>query len=508
MPRADKPVLLLILDGWGLGTDPQNSAIDLAHTPTWDRLWRDWPHTRLIPHGTHVGLMEGQMGNSEVGHLNLGAGRIVRQDLLELFRLIRDGELATHPALKAFLAPLADNGGTLHFVGLFSDGGVHSHIEHLVGLAQQAAAAGVQRIAIHALTDGRDTAPHIAEQYFERAARELPDNAFFATLGGRYYLMDRDHRWERTQQHWDVITHGMGPVAKDWQTAMAAARGRDEGDEFITPTVLGDYAGFAANDRILCFNFRADRMRQSVEAWSQPEFSEFERGDYTVLPLFSVRRYESHFDNPVLITRDTVDETLAQLLSRHGMTTYKSAETEKYAHVTYFFNGGMEAPWPGEDRVLVPSPKVATYDLQPQMSVNEVTDRLVADLRQSGHDLYVVNFANGDMVGHTGVKQACSAACEAVDSCLARVMEAAQWGERISVIVTADHGNCDVLSWPDGSPHTQHSMNDSPLVLVSAPRRELKQPQEWSLRDVAPTVIELLGIQQPASWDGTSLLED
>lgn len=508
MPRADKPVLLLILDGWGLGTDPQNSAIDLAHTPTWDILWRDWPHTRLIPHGVHVGLSPGQMGNSEVGHLNLGAGRIVRQDLLELNRMIAAGELAAHSALNAFLDPLAANGGTLHLVGLFSDGGVHSHIEHLLGLIRQAAARGVSRIAIHALTDGRDTAPRIAEAYFERVQRELPPQAFFATLGGRYYLMDRDHRWERTQQHWDVITHGMGPLAKDWQTAMATARLRDEGDEFITPTVLGDYAGFAANDRILCFNFRADRMRQSVAAWSQPEFGEFDRADYAPLPLFSVRRYEAHFDNPVLITRDTVDETLAQLVSEHGLTTYKSAETEKYAHVTYFFNGGLEAAWPGEDRVLVPSPKVATYDLQPQMSVSEVTDKLVEDMQQSGHDLYVVNFANGDMVGHTGVKAACIAACEAVDFCLARVMEAAEWGERISVIVTADHGNCDVLTWPDGSPHTQHSMNDSPLVLVSAPRHALNAPAEWSLRDVAPTVIELLGIPQPQSWDGTSLLDN
>ncbi|MCB1220534.1 MAG: 2,3-bisphosphoglycerate-independent phosphoglycerate mutase [Planctomycetales bacterium] len=508
MPRADKPVLLLILDGWGLAEDPSNSAIDLANTPTWDRIWREYPHTRLIPHGTHVGLMEGQMGNSEVGHLNLGAGRVVRQDLLEVTRLIDAGELATHGPLNEFLAPMHDSGGTLHFIGLFSDGGIHSHINHLLGLARHAASVGVRRIAIHALTDGRDTAPKCCEQYFELAQRELPDNAFFASVGGRYFLMDRDHRWERTQQHWDVITHGMGPVARDWQTAVAAARNRDEGDEFITPTVIGDYAGFEADDRILCFNFRADRMRQSVAAWTQPDFEGFDRGDYSPLPLFSVRRYEAHFGNPVLISRDTVDETLAQVVSQHGLTTYKSAETEKYAHVTYFFNGGLEKPWPGEERVLVPSPKVATYDLQPEMSVSEVTDRLVEDMQQQGHDLYVVNYANGDMVGHTGVKQACIAACETVDACLRRVLDEAGWGEQVTVIVTADHGNCDVLTWPDGTPHTQHSMNDSPFVLVSEPRRELKPPAQWSLRDVAPTILELLGIDKPASWDGSSLLDD
>ena len=508
MPRAGKPVLLLILDGWGLAEDRSNSAIDLANTPTWDTLWRDWPHTQLIPHGEHVGLVKGQMGNSEVGHLNLGAGRIVRQDLQEISRLIREGELAAHGPLNDFLAPLKDSNGTLHFVGLFSDGGIHSHIEHLFGLIRHASARGVQRIAIHALTDGRDTAPRCCEQYFERMQRELGELAAVASVGGRYYLMDRDRRWERTQQHWDVITHGMGPVAKDWQTAIATARNRDEGDEFITPTVIGDYAGFAPDDRILCFNFRADRMRQSVAAWTQPGFEGFDRGDYKLHPLFSVRRYEADFANPVLISRDIVEETLAEVVSRAGLTSYKSAETEKYAHVTYFFNGGLEEPWPGEERVLVPSPKVATYDLQPRMSVNEVTDRLVEDLRLEGHDLYVVNFANGDMVGHTGVKEACIAACEAVDACLRRVLDAAAWGDKVSVIVTADHGNCDVLTWPDGTPHTQHSMNDSPLVLVSEPRRELKPPAEWSLRDVAPTVLELLGIPQPASWDGVSLLDN
>jgi 2,3-bisphosphoglycerate-independent phosphoglycerate mutase len=525
-----KPVLLLILDGWGLaGTgDPArpdlvsslaNSAIELARTPVWHKLWRDWPHVELLPHGSAVGLTDGQMGNSEVGHLNLGAGRVVWQDLLAATKLIESGGLATHPAWQGWLGDWRKAGDELHFIGLFSDGGVHSHIKQLRGLAQSAAQSNPgARIWIHALLDGRDTAPRIAEQYFESAREWLPPSASFATLGGRYFGMDRDKRWERVKLAWEAIVQGRGQRCSDWRSAMALAREHDEGDEFATPTVLGDYAGMrGASARVCCFNFRADRARQLSEAFMLPGFEGFERGTYPRISMFTLKRYRDDLQCPVLLEDHPVDETLAQVVSRHASIRggqariYKSAETEKYAHVTYFFNGGREEPWPGEERALVPSPQVATYDLKPEMSVNEVTDKLRAALESGAHDLYVVNFANGDMVGHTGVREACIAACEAVDACLGRVLDACGWGSRVSAIITADHGNCDVLSWPDGTPHTQHSMNNSPLVLVSEPRRGLRAAQRegappWSLRDVAPTILDLLGIAQPECWDGESLL--
>ena len=506
MESARKPVLLLILDGWGLGTDPDNSAIELAETPVWDRLWAEWPSTRLIPHGELVGLTEGQMGNSEVGHLNLGAGRIVYQDLLAMTKLISTGGLATHDAWNAFLDRVLDREGALHFVGLFSDGGIHSHIEHLFGMVDHAFSRGHSDIFIHALTDGRDTEPAIASRYFDLAQQRLPNSAKLATLGGRYYLMDRDKRWDRTEKHWNAITYGEGLQYPDWQSALKDARARNETDEFITPCVLGGYMGIEEGSAVVCFNFRSDRMRQSVDAWTDPAFNEFERGAFTNVDLFSARRYRSDFDNPTLLSDRRVDNTLVELLSQRGISVYKSAETEKYAHVTYFFNGGREEPWPGEDRVLVDSPKVATYDLQPEMSVYEVTQKLCDMMRLRSHDLYVVNFANGDMVGHTGVRSACIRACEAVDRCLGRVLEAGGWGSEVTMIVTADHGNCDVLTWPDGTPHTQHSMNEVPFVLVSDPRHRLEKPDGWSLRDVAPTILGLMGIDKPDDWDGSSLL--
>jgi 2,3-bisphosphoglycerate-independent phosphoglycerate mutase len=562
-----KPVLLLILDGWGLASKesggPQNSAVELAHTPVWDHLWKSglFPTTRLIPHGALVGLTPGQMGNSEVGHLNIGAGRIVYQDLVAITRMIQYGEFARHKALNAFLHTCWESGAALHFIGLFSDGGVHSHIDHLYGLIEYACHRGVRKFWIHALLDGRDTPPRQAEQYFEQAEDWLPACAGFATLGGRYFGMDRDRRWDRVQLAWEAIAHGVGadgvrpsggsldrgqtPSAPTWQQALAAARARDEGDEFVTPTVLDGYPGIADGDHVLFFNFRADRMRQLVSCFTKPAQSElhaamaaateenessvpapksdldapgFDRGRIPRVEVMSATHYRADFTFPVLLDGDTVAEGLVEIVSRHKLATYKLAETEKYAHVTYFFNGGREEPWPGEERVLVASPKVATYDLQPQMSLPEVTARLVLALRERRHSLFVVNFANPDMVGHTGVKAACIRACEAVDAALQEVMEAAEWGERVACIVTADHGNCDQLTWPDGSPHTQHSMNDVPVVVVGAPAgMKLRQPgllqdayhhdrANLALCDLAPTVLALLGIAQPESWTGVSLL--
>ena len=537
-----KPVLLLILDGWGLGEDPSNSAIEQAKTPVWHRIWEEYPRTKLVPFGESVGLTEGQMGNSEVGHLNLGAGRVVYQDLVAITKLVDSGGLAKHERLNEFLDGVGD--GTLHFVGLLSDGGVHSHIDHLIGLANYVASRAGQdlaptKICIHVLLDGRDTPPAIAEQYFEYASSRLPAAASFATLAGRYFGMDRDKRWLRTKRAWDAIVHGTGAWASDWQTAMDQARRWDTGDEFVAPTVLGSYRGMKPGDSVICFNFRADRMRQMVEAFVSEKFEGFDRGNNPHPRLFTFTHYRDDFDIPVLLTYEPVEQTLAQVCSEAGLKVYKSAETEKYAHVTYFFNGGREEPWQGEDRVLIPSPKVATYDLKPEMSVYEVTDKLVAAIESGDYDCFVVNYANGDMVGHTGVIPAEIRACEAVDECLGKVLAAADWGKRAAVIVTADHGNCDVMRWPDGTPHTQHSMNLVPVVLVSDPRIELcpfaeepehhgqlddhlekgleragepiqngdARPETWSLCDIAPTVLDLLGIEKPRSWTGVSLLK-
>ena len=550
-----KPVLLLILDGWGLASPESggngNSAIELADTPVWDKLWRSgqYPTTRLIPHGALVGLTPGQMGNSEVGHLNLGAGRVVYQDLVAISRLIQLGEFQKHKALNAFLSTCWEQSAALHFVGLFSDGGVHSHIDHLYGLVDYAKHRGIKRIWLHALLDGRDTPPQKAEEYFKQAQDWLPEGVAFATLGGRYYGMDRDKRWERIAQAWEVIAHGVSAVGahgcapadaskaeeradirpplryEDWPSAMAAARARGEGDEFVTPCVLGDYPGIADGDHVFCFNFRADRMRQLVSCFTGAAGDNapgFDRGRVPQVALMSATQYRDDFTFPVLLDSHIVKETLVEVLAGLGLSSFKCAETEKYAHVTYFFNGGREAPWPGEERVMVPSPHVATYDLQPEMSLPSVTDKLVEALTARRHALYVVNFANGDMVGHTGVKAAELRAVQTVDSALQRVLDAAGWGERVACLITADHGNCDQLTWPDGSPHTQHSMNDVPVVLVdgAAGRTEtLRQPgphqdahgeerANLALCDIAPTILALLEVAQPESWNGVSLLPE
>jgi 2,3-bisphosphoglycerate-independent phosphoglycerate mutase len=516
MAENVNPVLLLILDGWGLAADDANSAIAMANTPTWDKLMANYPWTRLTTHGVSVGLIEGQMGNSEVGHLNLGAGRVVYQDLLHIKRMIEDGEIDAHAHMNRFLRACSRGSSVLHLVGLFSDGGVHSHIDHLRGFIQIARRRGIKRIWVHALTDGRDTAPRIAERYFEDIGYKMPAGVGFATVGGRYYAMDRDRRWDRTLLAWECIVHAEAPRYPVWEDALAAARSRDEGDEFITPSVVGDFNGIQDGDFVMFYNFRADRMRQLVSAFLFDEFDGFERGRIPMTRTFSVRRYRDDFHNDVLLEDDFVTETITEVLSKRGLKVYKSAETEKYAHVTYFFNGGRELPWPGEDRQLVQSPYVATYDLKPEMSVYEVTDQLVQRLKARDHSLYVVNFANGDMVGHTGIKPACIKAAEAVDHCLEQVLGAVHWGKETSVIITADHGNLDELTFPDGGPNTQHSMNDVPLLLVTDPRRELKAPEEaadgsprkkWTLCDVAPTIMALLGEDCPKSWDGISLLK-
>ncbi len=501
-----KPVLLLILDGWGIGEDPASDAIALAETPTWDKLLEQYPHTRLITNGPHVGLIEGQMGNSEVGHLNLGAGRVVYQDILAIKNMLEGGEVSASAPLNQFLRDCSRGSSVLHFIGLLSDGGVHSHLIHLRGLISLARRRGVRRIYIHALTDGRDTPPTVAERYFAQVSDKMPSGVGFATLGGRWYGMDRDRRWERTQRHWEAIVHGQGLRYDTWEAAMAAARGRKEGDEFVQPSVIGDYAGINDDDFVLFFNFRADRMRQLVSAFLIDEFDGFERGRIPRTRTFTMRRYRQDLDSEVLLRDEPVADTIVEYLSGRGMTVYKSAETEKYAHVTYFFNGGREDPWPGEKRVLIQSPQVATYDLKPEMSAYEVADQLVQHLKQQSHDLFVVNFANGDMVGHTGVREAAIKAVHAVDHCLEQILGAVHWGRDVDVIVTADHGNCEQLAFTDGSPHTQHSMSDVRLVLVSEPRRELKPPDGWSLCDVAPTIMGLWDIEPPESWTGTSLL--
>jgi len=515
MPSTAKPALLLILDGWAIGPDPAIDAIAQARTPTWDRLLAEYPSTSLVTHGEAVGLVKGQMGNSEVGHLNLGAGRVVFQDLLLIKRMIASGKIESHEKLRGFMGACSQGSGRLHMLGLFSDGGVHSHIDHLKGFVDLARRRGVRHIWLHCLLDGRDTAPRCAEGYFRKFGDKMPSGVNYATLGGRWFGMDRDRRWDRTRRHWDAIVHGDGLHAADWREALSAARARDEGDEFVTPTVLGGFPGINDGDYVLCYNFRGDRMRQLVAAFSEDDFDGFDRGRVPKTRLFSVRRYRADFANDVLLEDSVLKDTVAEVMSSRGLKLYKSAETEKYAHVTYFFNGGREQLWPGEDRILIQSPMVATYDLKPEMSIYEVTDQLVQHLKRKDHDLFVVNFANGDMVGHTGNMEACIKAANAVDHCLEQILGSVHWGADADVVITADHGNCEELRFPDGSPSTQHSMNDVPLIVVSDPRRELRQPEEaqhlgrgcWALCDVAPTVFELMGQPIPESWNGASLLK-
>jgi 2,3-bisphosphoglycerate-independent phosphoglycerate mutase len=500
-------VALVILDGWGLAPDGPGNAVSLADTPVFDSLWSSHAHTELTACGRAVGLPEGQMGNSEVGHLNLGAGSVVRQDLTRIDDAIEDGSLGSNEALLASFEA-ARSSGRLHLLGLVSRGGVHAGIEHLRALISLAAEHEVPEILLHAFTDGRDTLPDSGAGYVEEAEGWLRSTGRgrIATVSGRYYAMDRDKRWDRTKLAYDALVHGRGavPEASSGVEAVRAAYSREETDEFVKPTVVGDEGRIRDGDVVLFFNFRPDRARQLTRALGEAGFDEFDRGsDAPRVHLTTLTEYQEEFDYPVAFPPDRPQTTLASYLASHCMHQLHVAETEKYAHVTYFFNGGEEHPYEGEERELVDSPRdVPTYDHKPEMSARAAADAFVRHWTGEDYRFGIINFANPDMVGHTGVIPAAVAAIEAVDACLGDVVRAVRerGGE---LIVTADHGNADHMLEPDGSPNTAHSLNPVPLI-VTADVPGLRSG--GVLADVAPTVLDLLGVEKPEGMTGESLV--
>ena len=504
-----RPVVLAILDGWGAREQREMNAILLATTPNLDRLYRAGPHALLDASELSVGLPSGQMGNSEVGHMNLGAGRVVLQDLPRIDQAIEDGSLTSGARFEAFVAALRESGGRAHLLGLLSPGGVHSHQAHMAALANALLAAGVP-VAVHAFLDGRDTPPRSALEFLAdfQAASEAP----VATVSGRYYAMDRDKRWERLLRAYQTLV--LGRAAPATESAASARQAIEQayqagsGDEFVPPTAVGDYAGMADGDGILMANFRTDRAREILHALLDPAFDGFER-DRTVrfAAALGLVSYSEELDRlmPAILPPVELDASLGEIVSNAGKTQLRIAETEKYAHVTFFFNGGQEAEFDGEERILVPSPKVATYDLQPEMSAPEVTERLCDAVASGRFDLIVVNYANGDMVGHTGELAAAIRAVETVDACLGRLTESvvAAGG---CLLITADHGNAEQMSDPaTGQPHTAHTMNPVPVLLVNAPPW-VAGLSDGRLADIAPTLLDLMKLPVPSQMTGRSLI--
>ncbi|KAB2886589.1 MAG: 2,3-bisphosphoglycerate-independent phosphoglycerate mutase [Albidovulum sp.] len=501
-----KPVVLCILDGWGLNPATRGNAVALADTPVFDRIIAACPHAQLVTHGPDVGLPTGQMGNSEVGHTNIGAGRVVAMDLGQIDLAIEDRSFFSNAAITAFVQSLKASGGTAHLMGVISDGGVHGHIDHVVAACEMVTAAGVP-VALHAVTDGRDVAPKSADGFVADLTRRLPAGAFLATVTGRYFAMDRDNRWERVSRAYEAMVKGKGLSSASPATAVAEAYARGETDEFIPPTVIGGYGGAKDGDGFFCLNFRADRAREILLAVGEDDFAGFDRGTRphwaALLGMVDYSRTHDAFMAAAYPKRPVVN-TLGAWVAAHGLRQFRLAETEKYPHVTFFLNGGKEAPEAGEDRYMAPSPKVATYDLKPEMSAPEVTDHLVAAIG-GGYDLIVVNYANPDMVGHTGVLSAAIAAVEEVDRGLGRAVAALEKA-RGAMIVTADHGNCEVMIDPaTGGPHTAHTTNPVPVILVGGPAGA--RLRDGRLADLAPTLLDLMGLPLPPEMTGRSLIE-
>jgi 2,3-bisphosphoglycerate-independent phosphoglycerate mutase len=502
-----RPVMLVILDGFGWREDAADNAVLQAQTPTFHRLWESGPHGFLHTSGEAVGLPAGQMGNSEVGHLNIGAGRVVMQDLPRIGGAIARGEIKQAPALTDLIQKLKDSGGTCHLIGLVSPGGVHSHQDHAVALAKILEDAGVPT-RVHAITDGRDTPPQSAAQDLDRLLTALPKSARVATVCGRYYAMDRDKRWERVAKAYNAIVDAEGPRFADAQAVIADAYASKTFDEFILPAVVGDYHGMQDGDGVLCFNFRADRVREILGAILEKDFSGFARKRAVrLVAAVGMTQYSDELDHimAAIFPSQTLKNILGEVVAAAGRTQLRMAETEKYPHVTYFLNGGREEPYRGEDRIMVPSPKVATYDLQPEMSAPELTDKAVAAIDSGKYDLIVLNYANPDMVGHTGNLAAAIKAVETVDAGLGRIAQAIERAGG-ALVVTADHGNCELMRDPQtGGPHTAHTTNPVPVVLFGARNRALVA--EGRLADLAPTLLELMGLPKPREMTGASLLE-
>ncbi len=511
------PVALIILDGWGINQSREGNAVSLADTPYIDSLFAAYPHTQLRCSGEAVGLPEGQMGNSEVGHLNLGGGRVVYQDITRINRAVANGEMGSNPEFQKAFAVANQDGHALHLLGLVSDGGVHSSLDHLEAIIAAAEAAGVERIFIHAFLDGRDTPPDSGAGYLKQLEDFLNAHpaGVIASVGGRYWGMDRDKRWDRVKKAYDALVKGQGRHSGDLITTVEEAYSQDEFDEFIKPTVRVDEHDqpmglIADGDAVIFFNFRADRARELTWVFNDPGFKEFDVSGRPKLGYYvCMTQYDAHLDVPVAFPPQTVNDTLAETVAAAGKSQLHIAETEKYAHVTFFFNGGVEDPVPGEDRVLIPSPKeVATYDQKPAMSAKEVTDEVLERIAADRYDLIVMNYANGDMVGHTGVLAAAIEAMETLDRCLARVVPAIlEAGGR--ALVTADHGNAEQMIDPEtGGPYTAHTVsNPVPLILVDPERTGARLREGGALCDVSPTVLELMGLPQPAAMTGRSLIE-
>ncbi|MBP1876296.1 2,3-bisphosphoglycerate-independent phosphoglycerate mutase [Ensifer adhaerens] len=500
-----KPTVLMILDGWGWREESHGNAVLLASTPNFDRLWSSCPHAFLTTHGPSVGLTEGQMGNSEVGHLNIGAGRIVMQDLPRIDAAVSDGSLVEHLAESGVAERLQRSGGACHIMGLVSPGGVHAHQGHIAALAHALSSLGVRSI-IHAFTDGRDTQPGTAGEYLKLLTAQLPADAMIATVSGRFYAMDRDTRWDRVERAYHAIVHGRGNVALSVQMAVRDAAERGETDEFIVPTVVDGYEGLKDGDAILSANFRSDRVREILSALLLPGAVGFQRQSMPQLTsAVGMVSYGGDLDAVMhtLFPPQTLADGLSETVSRAGRTQIHMAETEKYPHVTYFLNGGREAPFASEARLIVPSPKVATYDLQPSMSAPELTGKVVAAIESGAYDLVVVNFANPDMVGHTGSLKAAIEAVETVDTALGEIVRSVH-GSGGCLLAIADHGNCELMIDPvSNEPHTAHTLNPVPAFLfgldgVAALRNGI-------LADVAPTILKLMGIEQPALMTGEPL---
>ncbi|MEO8253214.1 MAG: 2,3-bisphosphoglycerate-independent phosphoglycerate mutase [Flavobacterium sp.] len=504
----NKKVILMILDGWGKSPDPKVSAIDNANVPYINSLYQNYPSAQLRTDGLHVGLPEGQMGNSEVGHMNLGAGRIVYQDLAKINLAVANKTLAQEQVLKDAFQYAKDNNKKVHFLGLVSDGGVHSHTSHLRGLIDATQDYGLDQVFIHAFTDGRDVDPKSGKKYIQDLENYIANTPVkIASVIGRYYAMDRDKRWERVKLAYDLVVNGTGTPTHNLVTSIATSYGNDVTDEFIKPLVAVDanekpLATIQEDDVVIFFNFRTDRGRELTEALSQKDFHE-QNMHKLKLYYVTLTNYDETYQNvKVVYNKDNITETLGEVLEKAGKKQIRIAETEKYPHVTFFFSGGREIPFEGESRILRNSPKVATYDLQPEMSAYDLTDALIPELEKEEVDFVCLNFANGDMVGHTGIMEAAIKACEAVDVCVQRVITTALT-HNYTTIVIADHGNCETMINPDGSPNTAHTTNPVPFILVDNDQIAI---QNGVLGDIAPTILDLMGVQQPEAMSSHSLL--
>ena len=506
-----KKVLLLVLDGWGYSEQKEGNAIYNAHTPNVDSYYRDYPWSLLSASGEAVGLPPGQMGNSEVGHLNLGAGRIVYQELTRIGKCIETGEFFNNTVLLSAMDNTKERKSSLHLIGLVSDGGVHSHFEHLLALLEMARQQEVERVFIHAILDGRDTIPFGARPFLEKleSLAEEKKNGYLASISGRYYAMDRDRRWERVEKAYKVYTTGEGLRSSSAVEALDNAYDRGEGDEFVKPTVIVNESGnprslIKTEDSVIFFNFRPDRARQITRAFIEKEFIGFDRGKQPVMPYYvTMTDYDRNFNLPAAFTLDDLKATLGEVYAQNGKSQMRIAETEKYAHVTFFFNGGREKPFEGEDRIMVPSPRIATYDLQPEMSAPEVAEKIIETIREGEHHLIVSNFANADMVAHSGVQQAAVKAVETVDQELGKIIKEAltrDW----AVIICADHGNAEQMLSAEGETVTAHSDNPVPFILLGA--GDVRLSEKGILADVAPTILELAGIPSPPEMTGESML--